>query len=103
LRVENFDKANLDIFWLRDERVEESNCIVYPLHEGQTVQVVESFEGSENPRAPEVLARRSLGWPRSGTTRAMANGQALDRVEGSKTSKPATSNSSAVKQLKMRS
>ena len=36
MRVENFDKANLDIFWLRDERVEESNCIVYPLHEGQT-------------------------------------------------------------------
>jgi len=69
----NRDKANLDIFWIRDE----------------------SLEDSDNLSDPAVFAGKSssLDSLRSGRPRARTHGQPVDRVEGSKTSKPPSNNS----------
>ena len=71
----NRDKASLDIFWLRDESLEESDNL-------PDLDVL----------AEEIVVLR-LAKLRSGRPRARTHGKPLDRVEGSTISKPPSNNS----------
>jgi hypothetical protein len=62
----NRDKASLDIFWVREESLEDSDNLPDPV------------------LAQEIVVPRLTSL---GTTPSQGYGQAVDRVEGSKTSK----------------
>ncbi len=73
--------GSLDIFWLKDKSLEES----------------------DNLPDPDVLAQEIVV-PRLaslGTTPSQVDGQAVNRVEGSKTSKPPSNNSAKSPQKKI--
>ena len=49
LPVENFDKANCDIFWLKDESLEESDNLPNP--DALAQQIVADLEAASNNSA----------------------------------------------------